>query len=334
MYELLGISLVLATLLTINAMASLTAAGCWRVLASHTRRWSSRTRAEILFAMRAGPPVIAVLAVAAFLIPSFAIYEPYSTNEVVGKKLGALAAVSALGVLLALWRGVRSWQATRSLLKKWLGAGIPIELSSISIPTFRIPHSFPIIAVVGTVRPQLFIADRVLASLSQGELIAAIAHECGHLAARDNFRRSLLRACRDALLIIPCGRSLDHAWAEASESAADEYAAQESPTLALNLASALVRIAKMIPAGARPAMPVAAFLVGGEETRGVKGRVRRLLEIASADGRSQVRARSRAGLVPLISVGLLVLLGITVGTNPQMLAAVHSLIERVVHLLA
>jgi Zn-dependent protease with chaperone function len=334
MYELLGISLVLATLLTINAVASLAAAGCWRVLASHARHWSSRTRAEILFAMRAGPPVIAGLAVAAFLIPSFLIYEPYSTNEVVGKKLGALAVVSAVGVLLALWRGFRSLLATHSLLKKWLSAAVPVELSGISIPTFRIPHSFPIIAVVGTMRPRLFIADRVLASLSQGELIAAIAHECGHLAARDNFKRSLLRACRDALLIIPCGRSLDRSWAEASESAADEYAAQESPTLALNLASALVRIARMIPAGARPAMPVAAFLVGGEETRGVKGRVRRLLEMASADGRSQIPPRSRAGLVPLISVSLLFLLVITVGTNPQVLASVHSLIERVVDLLA
>ena len=69
-----------------------------------------------------------------------------------------------------------------------------------------------------------------------------------------------------ALLIIPCGRSLDRAWSEASESAADEHAAQTEFAVALNLASALVRIARMIPAGQRQVMPrVSAFLVGGEE---------------------------------------------------------------------
>jgi Zn-dependent protease with chaperone function len=334
MYELLGISLVLATLLTVNAVASLAAAGCWRLLAGPARHWSSRSRAEVLFAMRAGPPVIAVIAVAMFLIPSFLIHEPYSTGEVVGNKLGLLALVSAIGVALALWRAIRSWLATRSLLNEWLSAAVPVVLPGISIPTFRIPHSFPIIAVVGCLRPRLFIADRVLASLTQEELVAAIAHECGHLAARDNFKRSLLRSCRDALLIIPCGRSLDRAWAEASESAADEYAAEESAALALNLASALVRIAKMIPAGARPAIPVAAFLVGGEETRGVKGRVRRLLEIASNDQCAQIRRRSLVTVAPLISIGCLFFLGITLGTNPQVLKSVHVLIERVVHLLA
>lgn len=334
MYELLGISLVLATLLTINAMVSLAAAAGWRLITRPAGRLSSRAQAEILFVLRAGPPIVAVVTVAAFLIPSFLIHEPYSTNEVVGYKLGGLALVSAVGVMLAGWRAIRSSLATRSLLNQWLSAAIPVKLPGISIPTFRIPHRFPVIAVVGTFRPRLFIADRVLASLSQEELVAAIAHECGHLAARDNFKRSMLRACRDSLLIIPCGRSLDRAWAEASESAADEYAAEESATLALNLASALVRIAKMIPAGVRPAIPVAAFLVGGEETRGIKDRVRRLLEIASHNDCPRIRRRSLAGVAPLVSIAFIGVLGIVVGTNPQVLSSVHSLIEHIVELLA
>ena len=60
----------------------------------------------------------------------------------------------------------------------------------------------------------------------------------------DNFKRSVMRVSRAALLLIPCGRSLDRAWSEASESAADEHAAQQSSFVALNLASALVRIAQ------------------------------------------------------------------------------------------
>ena len=334
MYELLGISLLLATLLIVNAAASLAAAGLWRLFGRSTRRCSARIRAEILFAMRIGPPAMAAISVAVLLVPSYLVYEPYSTNEFVSKKLGALAIVSAVGVGLAFWRSFRAWLATHSLLRKWVASGTPVQLSGISIPTFRLPHPFPIIAVIGTFRPRLFIAERVLASLRPEELLAAIGHECGHLAARDNFKRSLLRACRNALLIIPCGRSLDRAWAEASESAADEYAARESAAVALNLAATLVRIARMIPEGARAAMPVAAFLVGSEETRGVKARVRRLIEMASIGYQAQSRADAIAGLMPWMSLGSFILIGLTLERTPQLLATVHTLVEQVVSLLS
>ncbi|HSP62933.1 MAG TPA: hypothetical protein VLQ90_08135 [Pyrinomonadaceae bacterium] len=56
MYELLGICLVLAALLTINALASLLAAAGWRLLEWPLRNLPARTRAEILFALRVSPP--------------------------------------------------------------------------------------------------------------------------------------------------------------------------------------------------------------------------------------------------------------------------------------
>src|SRR5437867_1485587 len=211
MYELLGISLVLAALFAINAGASALATGLWRLLARPLQRCAASTRAEILFAMRVGPPAVALITVAAFLIPSYLAYEPYRSGELVGNKLSALALLSAIGVALALWRGVHSWLATQSLLRRWLSIASPITISQINIPTFRLPHCFPIIAVVGTARPRLFIAERVLESLSEEELIAAIAHECGHVAARDNLKRLLIRACRDMLAIVPCGWAFDRA---------------------------------------------------------------------------------------------------------------------------
>lgn len=332
MYELLAICLVLAALLTINALASLAAAACWWFFEPALRNCSARTRAEILFALRISPPAMALISVGLLLVPSYVGYEPYSTSEVVSKKLAALAFVSAAGGAFALWRALRSWLATHSLLRKWLATADQIRLARISTPTFRIPHSFPIIAVVGTIRPRLFIAERVLQALSEEELTAAIAHECGHLGARDNVKRSLLRACRDALMIVPCGRSLDRAWAEATESAADEHAAQQGAATALNLASALVKIAKMIPAGTRAAMPVAAFLVG-EEVSGVKARVRRLLEIASTDYRRHV-TNPVAKILPGMALCSFLVLSVMVANNPGVLVTVHSLIEGVVHLLS
>ena len=332
MYELLGICLALATFFAVNALASLAASACWRLLEPRARGWLAHTRSEVLFALRIAAPVAALVFVGFLFVPAYVGYEPHATSEVVSKKLAALAIVSAIGLTLALWRRFRSWSATRALKRKWLNIANEIELPGINIPTFQIAHSFPIIAVLGTFRPRLFIADQVLQCLNEEELAAALAHECGHLAAGDNFKRALLRACRDALMI-PCGRSLDRAWSESAEAAADEHAAQQSSEIALNLASALIRIARLVPSGARPEMPLAVFLVG-EETRGVKARVRRLLEIASSDRISGRRNQSIVRLMPALSIFALSVLAVAIESNPHVLAKVHSVIEHVVSILS
>jgi Zn-dependent protease with chaperone function len=196
-------------------------------------------------------------------------------------------------------------------------------------------HSFPIIAVVGAAHPRLFIANHVLESLSEEELAAAIAHEYGHLAARDNFKRSVMRVSRAALLLIPCGTSLDRAWSEASESAADEHAAQQSSFVALNLASALVRIARMIPKGQRQVIPasVSAFLAG-EDSPGVKVRVRRLVELATADPSLLASNASIVRFVPWFVLTLIVVISVTIESRPQVLATVHEFVEHVVAVLS
>ena len=326
MYTFLGITLVLALLLTINASATMLAAGFGRLFRPLLRKYSARTRAEILFVMRIGPPVLAIIAIVVFMIPSYLAYEPHATDESVSWKLGLLATISAIGVGLAIWRGLRSWLATRSLLKDWLTNSTRVELEAVTVPTFILQHSFPIIAVVGALRPRLFIASHVFESLSQEELVAALAHEYGHLAAGDNFKRSVMRVSRAALLIIPCGRSLDRAWSEASESAADEYAAQKSSLVALNLASALVRIARMIPKGHHQILPasVSGFLANSDELPGVKGRVRRLVELANADPQLLASNASLVRFVPWLVLTLMVVIAVTIESRPQVLAGVHQ----------
>jgi Zn-dependent protease with chaperone function len=336
MYTFLGITLVLALLLTINATATMLAAGLGRLFRPLLRKCSARTCAEILFVMRIGPPVLAIIAIVVFMIPSYVAYEPHATNESVTWKLGLPATLSAIGVGLAIWRGLRSWLATRSLLKDWRAASTRVELEAITVPTFILQHSFPLIAVVGALRPRLFIASHVFESLSQEELVAALAHEYGHLAARDNFKRSVMRVSRAALLIIPCGRSLDRAWSEASESAADEYAAQKSSLVALNLASALVRIARMIPKGQQQILPasVSGFLANGENLPGVKGRVRRLVELATADPHLLATNASLVRFVPWLVLTLMVVVAVTIESRPHVLAAVHHFVEQVVVVLS
>jgi len=336
MYTLLCITLVLALLLAINASATMASAGAGRLSRRLLRKCSARTRAEILFVMRIGPPVIAIVAIAAFMIPSYLTYEPHTTEEFVSWKLGGLAFLSAIGVALAFSRGVRSWLATRSLLKEWLASSTPIQLESIKVPAFVLQHSFPIIAVVGALRPRLFIAAQVLDSLSEEELAAAIAHEYGHLVAHDNFKRSVMRISRAALLLIPCGRSLDRAWSEASESAADEHAAQHSSLVALNLASALVRIAKMIPKGQQQIVPVSVstFLAGNEDLPRVRVRVRRLVELAGSDPALLASRASLIRFLPWTALTVLVMTSVMIESRPQVLATVHDFVEHIVHFLS
>ena len=339
MYTFLGITLVLALLLTINATATMFAAGVGRLVRPLLRKCSARTAAEILFVMRIGPPVSAIVSIGVFMIPSYLIYEPPATEEVVSWKLGLLATLSAIGVGLAISRGLRSWLATRSLVKNWLATSTPVKFEGTNIPTYVFRHSFPMVAVVGAFRPRLFIADHVFESLTADELAATIAHEYGHLAAYDNFKRAVMRVSRAALLLIPCGRSLDRMWSEASESAADEHAAQQSSLVALNLASALVRIARMIPKGHQPAIPAAVSalvspFIGGDDSPGVKVRVRRLVELASSDPRQLVSNASTVRFVPWIVLALIVVIGVTIESRPQVLASVHVFVEHVVVILS
>ena len=336
MYHLLGLCLALAALLTVNALAALAVAGLWRGwLRGRTRAWTAAGRAELLFALRTGPCVLALLFVAALVVPAYLRHEPEGTAEAVGPKLAALAAVASAGLALALWRGLAAWLTTRRLVADWLAHAEPVLLPGVGVPAYRVAHPFPVIAVVGALRPRLFIAQQLFDALDRAELDAALAHECGHLAARDNLKRATLRACRDALTIVPAGRTLDRAWSESAEAAADEHAARgRDPLAALDLAAALVKIARLVPPGARPAMPAGAFLVGEAADGNLAWRVRRLTQMAEGNvvlARADTHTRGAwlwAGACTLLLAAL-----VAVAADARVLAAMHTALEYAVNAL-
>jgi len=288
----------------------------------------------MIFLLRTFPIVLGIVCVSLLLIPAYLEHEPRQGYEPVSFKLAIIAGVSAIGLALALFRGLAAWRATSRLNSDWLLHAEPINLPQVKIPSYRIQHQFPVIAIVGVLRPRLFIAEQVLNSLRPEELIAAIEHEAGHMVANDNLRRGLMRACRDVLVMVPSGRLLDRAWLEASEAAADEYAARRGRQVALDLASALVTIARLIPAGMKPAMPAGEFIISGqEEVSGVKARVRRLMQLADQKGTRKDRAL--ISRIPLwIPIVLTILAAALAANDPHVLASVHLLIEESVHLLS
>jgi Zn-dependent protease with chaperone function len=335
MYHLLGLCLALTALLTANALAALAVAGVWRGwLRQRTQTWSAAARAQLLFTLRVAPCALALVFVATLVVPSYLRYEPEATSEAVSSKLAALAALSIIGLALAVWRGLAAWGTTRRLVADWLRYAEPIQLPGIKLPAYRVAHRFPVVAVVGAIRPRLFIAQHLFDALSETELRAALAHEYGHLAARDNLKRAVLRACRDVLTIVPAGRTLDRAWSESAEAAADEHAARSGDAdMALDLAAALVKIARLVPEGARPAMPAGAFLIGAWDGDSLAWRVRRLTQLAAGNTGTRRADAAAFGAWFWAGSGALLLAAALFAADARVLVAMHTALEYAVNAL-
>jgi Zn-dependent protease with chaperone function len=336
MYELLGLCLALASLLAFNTIASAGTALLWRGLAPAVNQWPAAARARLLFMLRGLPCATAFMVVLLVLLPAYAAHEPRHAVETVSFKLACLSLLSAAGLMLAGWRGMATWLTTRRLTRNWLAHAELLPDSASGLPIYRIQHPFPVLALVGIWRPRLFVADKLLAALSPAELAAALTHEAGHLAARDNSKRALLRACRDVLTLVPCGRLLDRAWDAATEEAADEFAVRQHPATALELASALVKIARLAEPEIKPTLhimhPISASFIS-YEAGAVTYRVKRLLQSATPPGGQPERLSLGVTTLQWAALGAWLCLSLLVLNTPVMLAAAHHLLELFVHSL-
>jgi Zn-dependent protease with chaperone function len=332
MYFLLGICLIFALLWTLNLLASLSASVLWRAIARPAARLSSRRQEQIIFSLRVFPIGAAVVFVAAFLVPAYVLFEPFSSGERVSLKLALISLGSLLGIGFAAYRVIRTWLVTRRLTASWMRHSEPISVDDVNIPVYRIRHPFPVIAVVGMFRPRMFVASQIFDSLSADEFRAAIAHEYGHLNAHDNFKRAFLRFCRD-MLILPLGRDLDRAWTDNTEAAADEYAARTGgDTMALDLASTLIKIARIAPENARPAMMLGSFLIDGHEAD-LKHRVGKLLEISDSHAPAQTATTASRLNSIWLYLGIAITAVALLASNKALLLAIHNASENIVSIL-
>lgn len=332
MYYLLGISLSLASVFCLNFLLSAAVTAVWRAIEKLSHNWSVRRRTAAIFALRVFPGLFAIVFVFAFLLPAYLLFEPYATNEKVTWKLFFPALFAVIGIIIATYRILGTWWKTRRLVKSFLKRSEQIFIENVPFPVYRIRHNFPVIAVVGAFRPKMFIAEQIFSSLDKQELAAAVAHECGHLAARDNLKRLVLEICRD-LLVFPFGKYLDKKWSENIEAAADEYAALEGGNpAALHLAAALVKIARIVPKNSSPLMPQGAFLVENQSVD-INWRVRRLLKLAEAKKPAENQSRFNLGFIYGIGFLSLFLLILTLEFHYGFFHKIHIIQESIVHIL-
>jgi len=274
-------------------------------------------RARALLRVRALPFTLASGSLALAVL-SFLVFEPRRADERMGLVLLALAVVGVVFLLAAAIRLARLLIVTARLERAWRVDAEPVELEGADVPAYAVSSSFPIVALVGLVRPRLLIARSVLAGCSAEQLRAIVAHERGHLLRRDNLSRAVLALSPDLLAWMPIATRLTAAWHDAAEEAADDHAAVLGERGRLTLAEALLRVARLAPPGSSPIIVPASALYRGEN---LDRRVRRLLgPRAAAPPPASIWWRA-AGTTAVVATGALAL------------HAIHELLEAAVTFL-
>ena len=227
-------------------------------------------------------PAAAGLFASAVAGASFLIFEERGRIETTGVLLQVLAVLALLFTAAFAGRWYVINRQTRRLIARWLPHARPIALGAARVPAFVVASEFPIIGVIGVVRPRLIIAQSVLDACTPGELEAILAHEQAHIERRDNLWRALLLAAPDVLTWLPISARLQSAWHAATEEAADDCAGRLGQLGRPLLAQALVKVARLAVARPEPCDLPATALYRGDD---IERRVRRLLTPVGADAR-------------------------------------------------
>jgi Zn-dependent protease with chaperone function len=287
-------------------------------LARRSAPASPHAHASALFRLRLLPISVALLATMQGAA-SFVMFEPRGQDETFGRVLVGLALAAAGLLALGTTRLAVSALATRRALRRWMATAEPFLLTGVKTPAYAIDSPFPVVAVVGVIRPRLIIARSVLLNCSAGELRAIISHEQRHIVQRDNLRRAVLVWLPDVLSLVPAGRKLIAMWHDAAEAVADDGATELGATGRVDLASALLRVARLAPADSPIVSLPASALYRGED---IGDRVRRLLAPPSPPVDTRLSGWRRTAMSGGLIVG-----------GAMALHAMHEIVEAAVSFL-
>lgn len=244
----LALALAFATVgfVVANAAISLLLAVAWRFLRPLFRG------ARLLFVVRMLPTIGSVAIVLGCVVPAFLLFEPRRTSERPGVALVVFALLAFVLLGAGLRRATVSWLYTRRLERLWRTAAVDGAGFQIPVRSYRVRSDMPFAALVGVVRPRLFVADRFIEGLAAGERQAVLDHEVGHLRALDNLKRIVMKLAPDWLSFSTISREIEAAWAVAAEETADDHAAGPDRARSLDLAGALLTAARSAPMSCAP----------------------------------------------------------------------------------
>lgn len=251
-----------------------------------------------LLALRLMPSAGALLIALAVVLPAFLSFEPRRSHEAAGPWLFALAALALACLAHGGWRAWRACRAARALLKRCRATAGDTRPDDQVVQLMV--GAEPLVAVIGAWRPRIVATESVRAACSGEEFREVLAHEAAHLEAQDNMKLLLLLAAPDLLGWTPLGAALSARWRAAAECEADQRATGADRKRRVALASALIKVARLI-GDQSPPRPALGMPVAADD---VPGRVRALLAPPAPPARARIllALSGCALLIPILAL--------------------------------
>jgi beta-lactamase regulating signal transducer with metallopeptidase domain len=267
--------------------------------------------ARMLLVVRLFPTGFGLFCVIGFCIPSYLWLEPNAADEGAGLALLIAAGLGAVMWVFSLIRASRAAVQSQRYLRDCENRGTEIhaDVAMETVPLLVIPQGGRTVALSGILRPRIIVSSEVVSALNTAQLDAALRHELAHHASRDNLKRFLILLAPGFLF-----KNLEKSWKQFSEWAADDSAVADDPRRAVELASALVCVARLRAGFVPPEL--ATTLVGHRDE--LSPRVDRLLGQRPA----QVAGSRRLRLA--LTIGIATIAALT----PAALPWVHRVLER------
>jgi len=289
-----GLTLALAWFVLIDAALSIVAYLSAPAVLRRAAVNGARIRSRILLAFRLSPSLISCAFVMVVFVPSYWRLEPRGSS--IEEFDGALAVLAALGALIVgagAWRGASAWQRAAATVRALSESARVTILDGVPVPAYVVPSARPAMLMAGISHPRLLVTRGLIDTLSPEEVAVSAAHELEHLHARDNLKRLSMRCAPDLWGWTRRARMVERNWCSAVEHAADSAASGGDARRALTLASALLKVARLM-APAPPLVSASALVSGGE----VASRVHHLVggePSPGSTGRSRPLAWTIAG---------------------------------------
>jgi len=213
-----------------------------------------------------------------------------------------------------VFRAFMARSSASRVVSGWIDGAQPLNAGA-TAPALQVRQGPPLL-LYGISKPRVLASESAVAVLSPEELRIAVQHEIGHLRSRDNLKKMVFYAAS-----FPGMASLDRAWQDAAEFAADEAAVSNCDE-AVDLASALIKLADMAPMEQPPAFTTGLL----DRSVLVRLRVQRLLDWENASSRT-VQRRWGLSLLPLA----LAIVSYSIAHYGQSLLLTHRLTEWLIH---
>ena len=252
-------------------------------LLSRFAQLPARIRATSIFTVRLLPLAMAAAMTLGVFVPAWWIHEPENAAEALTLALIGAALVAICPVGLGLKRAAGIVRRTQERLSEWRArATASSRPRSSSFDVVEVPGDDLALCVGGYFKPTIFASSVAMKSLTGRERRAALAHEWSHASTLDPLRLLCMGACPDFLHLFSLDAPWRHAFARAAEFAADVRACRGDRGTSLDLASALVKVARLGIAAPSSPLSVASAMADATE---LEARVDALVSGPMDDGR-------------------------------------------------